>query len=77
VVYVNEKYFTAIGLSDKSEALGRPIEGIIPNSLMWREDGGPTILDIIELGGQQFVVTPHADRGRARQYHRRHRLCAL
>ncbi|WFU40946.1 sigma 54-interacting transcriptional regulator [Bradyrhizobium sp. CB82] len=59
VVYVNEKYVTAIGLSHESEALGRPIEEIIPNSLLRRvvETGEPIILDIMELGGQQLVVT--------------------
>jgi len=59
VVYVNEKYVTAIGLSHESEALGRPIEEIIPNSLMRRvvETGEPIILDIMELGGEQLVVT--------------------
>ncbi|WP_439407353.1 sigma-54 interaction domain-containing protein [Bradyrhizobium sp. DASA03076] len=59
VVYVNEKYVTAIGLSHESEALGRPIEEVIPNSLLRRvvETGEPIILDIMELGGQQLVVT--------------------
>ncbi|MCG2630629.1 sigma 54-interacting transcriptional regulator [Bradyrhizobium sp. WYCCWR 13023] len=59
VVYVNEKYVTAIGLSHESEALGRPIEEVIPNSLMRRvvETGEPIILDIMELGGEQLVVT--------------------
>ncbi|MDE2378743.1 MAG: sigma 54-interacting transcriptional regulator [Bradyrhizobium sp.] len=59
VVYVNEKYVTAIGLSHASEALGRPIEEIIPNSLMRRvaETGEPIILDVMELGGEQLVVT--------------------
>lgn len=59
VVYVNEKYVHAIGLAHASEALGRPIEEIIPNSLMRRvaETGEPIILDIMELGGEQLVVT--------------------
>lgn len=59
VVYVNEKYVTAMGLSHESEALGRPIEEVIPNSLMRRvvETGEPIILDIMELGGEQLVVT--------------------
>jgi PAS domain-containing protein len=36
VVYVNEKYLPALGLALASEALGRSIEEIIPNSLMRR-----------------------------------------
>ncbi|MGO8913169.1 MAG: sigma-54 interaction domain-containing protein [Bradyrhizobium sp.] len=59
VVYVNEKYLPSLGLAHASEALGRPIEEIIPNSLMRRvaETGEPILLDIMELGREQLVVT--------------------
>ena len=59
VVYVNEKYLPALGLNHISEAIGRPIEEIIPNSLMRRvvETGKPILLDIMELGREQLVVT--------------------
>ena len=59
VAYVNEKYLAALGLSLTSEAIGRPIEEIIPNSLMRNvaESGEPILLDIMELGGEQLVVT--------------------
>ena len=59
VVYVNEKYLHSLGLNHTSEAIGRPIEEIIPNSLMRRvaETGKPILLDIMELGGEQLVVT--------------------
>jgi transcriptional regulator with PAS, ATPase and Fis domain len=59
VVYVNEKYLPALGLDHVSEAIGRPIEEIIPNSLMRRvvETGKPILLDIMELGREQLVVT--------------------
>ncbi|MBI5322498.1 sigma 54-interacting transcriptional regulator [Bradyrhizobium sp.] len=59
VVYVNEKYLPALGLAHISEAIGRPIEEIIPNSLMRRvvETGKPILLDIMELGREQLVVT--------------------
>jgi transcriptional regulator with PAS, ATPase and Fis domain len=59
VVYVNEKYLPALGLNYVSEAIGRPIEEIIPNSLMRRvvETGKPILLDIMELGREQLVVT--------------------
>ena len=59
VVYVNEKYLPALGLNHVSEAIGRPIEEIIPNSLMRRvvETGKPILLDIMELGREQLVVT--------------------
>jgi transcriptional regulator with PAS, ATPase and Fis domain len=59
VVYVNEKYLPALGLRHPSEAIGRAIEEIIPNSLMRRvvETGEPILLDIMELGREQLVVT--------------------
>jgi transcriptional regulator with PAS, ATPase and Fis domain len=59
VVYVNEKYLPALGLKHTSQALGRPVEEIIPNSLMRRvaETGEPILLDIMELGGEQLLVT--------------------
>ena len=59
VVYINEKYLHSLHLTHVSEALGRPIEEIIPNSLMRRvaETGEPILLDIMELGGEQLVVT--------------------
>jgi transcriptional regulator with PAS, ATPase and Fis domain len=59
VVYVNEKYLPSLGLTQVSQALGRPIEEIIPNSLMRRvaETGEPILLDIMELGREQLVVT--------------------
>ncbi len=59
VVYVNEKYLHSLRLNNVSEAIGRPIEEIIPNSLMRRvaETGKPILLDIMELGGEQLVVT--------------------
>jgi transcriptional regulator with PAS, ATPase and Fis domain len=59
VVYVNEKYLHSLRLDHVSQAIGRPIEEIIPNSLMRNvvETGEPILLDIMELGGEQLVVT--------------------
>ncbi|MBI5260467.1 MAG: sigma 54-interacting transcriptional regulator [Bradyrhizobium sp.] len=59
VVYVNEKYLPSLRLRHSSEAIGRSIEEIIPNSLMRKvaETGEPILLDIMELGGEQLVVT--------------------
>ncbi|MFO1108136.1 MAG: sigma 54-interacting transcriptional regulator [Bradyrhizobium sp.] len=65
VVYVNEKYLPSLGLNHVSQAIGRPIEEIIPNSLMRRvvETGKPILVDVMELGREQLVVTriPIAD----------------
>ena len=59
VVYVNEKYLHSLRLNHVSEAIGRQIEEIIPNSLMRRvaETGEPILLDIMELSGEPLVVT--------------------
>src|SRR5947207_13545884 len=59
VVYVNEKYLHSLRLNRVSDAIGRPIEEIILNSLMRRiaETGKPILLDIMELGGEQLVGT--------------------
>ena len=59
VIYVNEKYLASLGLKHTTEAIGRPIEEIIPNSLMRNvaESGEPILLDIMELDGEQLVVT--------------------
>src|ERR1043165_5247684 len=69
VVYVNEKYLHSLRLNYVTEAIGRPIEEIIPNSLMRRvvETGEAILLDIMELGGEQLVVTrvPIVDENRS------------
>jgi transcriptional regulator with PAS, ATPase and Fis domain len=59
VIYVNEKYLASLGLKHTRDAIGRPIEEIIPNSLMRNvaESGEPILLDIMELGSEQLVVT--------------------
>jgi len=59
VVYVDEKHLHSLRLNHISEAIGRPIEEIIPNSLMRRvaETGEPILLDIMELGSEPLLVT--------------------
>jgi len=59
VVWINEKYVSILGFGTVQEVLGRPIEEVIPNSLM-REvvrSGQPILLDIMQFGSQSFVVT--------------------
>jgi transcriptional regulator with PAS, ATPase and Fis domain len=59
IVWLNNKYLSALGLHSIEEALGRDVEEVIPNSLM-REvvrTGQPILLDIMEFGRQTFVVT--------------------
>jgi transcriptional regulator with PAS, ATPase and Fis domain len=59
VVWVNEKYAKKLGLKSPEAALGREVEEVIPNSLMRQvvQTGEPILLDIMEFGDEQFVVT--------------------
>jgi transcriptional regulator with PAS, ATPase and Fis domain len=58
-VWISEKYLALLGLERADQALGRPIESVIPNSLMRQvvETGEPILLDIMDVGNQSFVVT--------------------
>lgn len=59
VVWINEKYRGLLNLSDIKNVYGRPIERVIPNSLLRAvvETGKPILLDILDFGEQSFVVT--------------------
>jgi transcriptional regulator with PAS, ATPase and Fis domain len=59
VVWINEKYARRFGLLSAQEALGKPIEDVIPNSRMREvvQSGLPIVLDIMQLGEQHCVVT--------------------
>jgi len=59
VVWMNEKYAKKLGLASVEDALGRDVEEVIPNSLMRQvvQSGEPILLDIMEFGEEQFVVT--------------------
>jgi len=59
VVWMNDKYARKLGLPSAEEALGRDVEDVIPNSLMRQvvQTGEPILLDILEFGDEQFVVT--------------------
>jgi transcriptional regulator with PAS, ATPase and Fis domain len=59
IVWISDKYLATLGLESKSDALGRNVEEVIPNSLM-REvvrTGRPILLDIMQFGTQSLVVT--------------------
>lgn len=69
IVWISDKYLTLLGLAEAAEALGRPIEEVIPASLMRQvvETGKPILLDIMDVKSQSFVVTrlPLRDEGGA------------
>ncbi len=58
VIWINGKYLTMLGLERADEAIGRPIEDVIPHSLMRQvvHSGEPLLLDIMEFGARSFVV---------------------
>ena len=54
-----ERYLNALGFSSPAEVLGRPVEEVVPNTLMREvvETGRPILLDIIENHSGSFVVS--------------------
>ena len=54
-----ERYLPSLGLRDPSEMIGRPVEQVVPNTLMRRivETGQPILLDIIDNAERSFVVS--------------------
>ena len=59
LVWISDKYLALLGLTGSADALGKPIEEIIPASLMRQvvQTGEPILLDIMDMKGQSFVVT--------------------
>jgi transcriptional regulator with PAS, ATPase and Fis domain len=58
IVWMSDKYAARLNLASASQALGRVIEDVIPNSLM-REvvrTGEPIMIDIMQFGDASFVV---------------------
>ncbi|MGZ3235981.1 MAG: sigma-54 interaction domain-containing protein [Burkholderiaceae bacterium] len=58
IAWIHEKYAAFLGLNSTDEALGRPVEEIIPNSRMHEvvATGKPIMLDIMPIRGQSLVV---------------------
>lgn len=58
IAWMYEKYAAFLGLKGPEEALGRPVEEIIPNSRMREvvETGLPIMLDIMSIRDQALVV---------------------
>ena len=59
IEWISEKYLALLGLTAAQETIGKPIEEVIPTSLMRYvvETGEPILLDIMQFKGQSFVVT--------------------
>lgn len=58
IVWINDKYVAFLGLKSAADALGRPVEEIIPNSRMREvvQNGKPILLDIMMIRDQPLVV---------------------
>lgn len=59
LVWMNDRYPVRLHIADREAAIGRPVEEVIPNSLMRLvvESGRPIMLDIMDIGAESFVVT--------------------
>jgi transcriptional regulator with PAS, ATPase and Fis domain len=59
VVWINDRYATRLGAISATDAVGRNIEEVIPNSLMRQvvSSGQPILLDLLETADATFVVT--------------------
>ncbi|ATE62128.1 sigma-54 interaction domain-containing protein [Thauera sinica] len=59
VVWMSDRYLGRLGIDVPAAAIGRPIEEVIPNSLMRQvvESGRPIMVDIMDFGDDAFVVT--------------------
>jgi len=59
IAWMSDRYPRRLGIGGTAEAIGRPVEEVIPHSLM-RDvvtGGRPIMLDIMEAGGEALVVT--------------------
>ncbi|AXS78912.1 sigma-54-dependent Fis family transcriptional regulator [Dechloromonas sp. HYN0024] len=59
VVWMNDQYPAHLKIRDLAATIGRPVEEVIPNSLMRQvvHSGQPIMLDIMDFGQESFVVT--------------------
>lgn len=58
IVWINERYAQRFGLKTASEAIGREVESVIPNSMMRDvvRSGQPILLDILEAKDESFIT---------------------
>ncbi len=58
IAWINDKYVAFLGLKSPDDALGKPVEAIIPNSRMREvvQNGKPILLDIMMIRDQPLVV---------------------
>ncbi len=59
ILWISQKYRKLLELPDKTQAEGKPVEEVIPNSMMRQvvESGQPILLDMLRIRGTWMVVT--------------------
>ncbi len=59
IVWINDKYRALLGIAPADDVVGRPVEEVLPNSLMRSivESGEPMLLDLMQFQDRWFVVT--------------------
>ncbi len=59
ILWISNKYRQLLELSEETQVEGRPIEEVIPNSMMRQvvESGLPILLDLLRIRGTWMVVT--------------------
>ena len=59
IVWISDKYAARLGIGDPRSVLGREIEDILPASRLRQvvESGQPSLLDLMAVGEEHFVVT--------------------
>jgi transcriptional regulator with PAS, ATPase and Fis domain len=71
IVWANDRwqrYLNALGFARQEDVIGRPVQEVVPNTLMHRvvETGKPILLDILENKAGTYIVSRfplHDDRG--------------
>ncbi len=59
IVWMSDAYPRRLGIDGPEDAIGKPVEAVIPHSLMREvvERGRPIMVDIMEVGKESLVVT--------------------
>ena len=59
IIWINDSYITLLDLPPSEQFIGRPVEEVIPSSMMRRviETERPILLDIMHVADHSFVVT--------------------
>jgi len=59
IVWMNDRYRTLLGIGPTDHVIGRPVEEVLPHSLMRKvvESGRPILLDVMQFQQRWFVVT--------------------